>query len=140
MTREQAAEMIRVYLARYGLRSEGLNASNIGGLRVGDADLYFVYEPATRMLICQALIYRSLFPLDERTVDGIKAAAKTRDAGDGKVEHQADNNGLFLVRRYKDVAPASDFAAAMRSLMVASLDWNQFVIDRFLPSAKGSRA
>ncbi len=132
MTREEARRLVRAFLGGQGINSPGLNENNLGGAMVGEAQIYFEYQPRQQALKCSALIYKFHDKPKPGVLEGFKQEeqAKTADTGGGTVDYEPENKGLYLSRTYTKTVPEAAFRKDMRRLMKASVVWGDEVLDR----------
>jgi len=132
MTRDEAVEMVRAYFRYYGLNSPGLNEKNLGGAAIGEYQIYFEYLAAQEGLKCSALVYRFHDEPKEGVIDALKAEqrAKTTNTGDGVLDYEAENRGLYLSRTYVEKISNDKFARDLERLMKASELYGDQVLDR----------
>ena len=131
MTFEEAKRLVQDLMASMGQGSEGLNMKGLGGVEIGDAQLYFEYHSNRQALETSALIYKFRDAPKPGILDGFYAEEKAgTDTGGGAVDFEPENKGLFLSRFYTDLPSVPTFQADMQRLTDASLVWGKDVLDR----------
>ncbi|WP_342374262.1 hypothetical protein NVS55_23145 [Myxococcus stipitatus] len=132
MTRDEATQLVQSYMRAQGEHlSPGLNPNGLGGVAVGEAQLYFEHSSDTGALKCSALIYRFRDAPRPGVLDGFRDEQKAgTDAGGGTVDFEPESKSLFLSRSYPTAPIDLVFASEMSKLMAASLVWGHDVFER----------
>ncbi|MFY1831684.1 type III secretion system chaperone [Myxococcus fulvus] len=132
MTRDEATQLVQEYLRAQGVHlSPGLNPKGLGGVSVGEAQLYFEHSEDTGELKCSALIYRFRDAPRPGVLEGFRAEqAAGTDAGGGTVDFEPESKSLFLSRSYQTPPIDLVFASELSKLMAASLRWGSEVFER----------
>jgi len=131
MTRDEAVGMVQSFFRYYGLSSPGLNQNNLGGAAIGEYQVYFEYLEAEQGLKCSALVYR----FHEKPKPGVLEALeeerdRTTNAGDGTLDYEPENKGIYLSRTYIETVSGDKFAQDLERLMKASEFYGEQVLDR----------
>lgn len=131
MTRDQAILQLQTFFRSQGLESAGLNANDVGGMSVGDAQLAFEFVPAKGTLRCAALIYRFRAMPKAAVLDSFRAEEKAgTEAGGGVVEYDPIARAVFLSRSYAQPVEDATFRAELERLIDASRVWRTDIVPR----------
>ncbi len=130
MTRDEATAMLQTLFHSQNVESLGLNENNVGGVAIGDLQLYFEYQTDEGALKCSALIYSFRNPPKEGVLAGFKQEEKTADTGGGVLDFQEENSGLYLSRSYTKPITNTQFIKDMEKLLAASRVWGNEVLER----------
>ena len=132
MTRDQANKMVQSFFRVHGVESVGLNDKNLGGAAVGEAQIYFEYQPQRESLKCSALVYRFQAEPRPGIIEAFKLEEQSEPAntGGGTVDYEPENKGLYLSREYLETVSELDFAESLGELMKASRVYGDEVLDR----------
>lgn len=137
MVREEVIELVQKFLKKYEINSSpGLNKNDIGGILIGEAQLYFEYKPSSQSLVCSALIYKFRQTPNPKVLAALKEEAKLVDTGGGEVDFQPENQSVFLSRTYTSLVDELEFLDDMKKLMSASILWHSQVMDRAFTTAQ----
>jgi hypothetical protein len=129
MNKEEVITLIQSFLKDFGIDSSpGLNKNNLGGVSLGEAQLYFEYRDGS--LACSALVYKFKKTANQKVIQALKGEEDSTDTGGGQVEFQEENNSVFLTRLYDELPDLEDFKTEMEALVSASNIWNSQVMDR----------
>jgi hypothetical protein len=136
MTRDQAVKLIQALFKSQNAESEGLNENNLGGLSVGDLQIYFEYQPDRGLLNCSALIYRFRQTPKPGVLEGFEQEERSgkTDTGGGRFEYQQENKGVYLSRSYTEPVADSEFISDIENLMLATRTWGGEVLERVASS------
>ena len=135
MTRDEAERMLRSLFRAHGVGGAGrvFEGGDVAGAMLGEAELFFEYEPGPQSLWCGALIYRFRAEPRPGVLENFFDEERSDDApdtGGGALEYMEATRSLLLSRTYR-VAPAGDeFADEVRMLAAASLAWAREVAGR----------
>ncbi|MBJ6763944.1 hypothetical protein JGU66_24495 [Myxococcaceae bacterium JPH2] len=132
MTRDEAQRLVQTFLRAQGIHlSPGLSPSGVGGVSVGEAQLYFEHSSQTGGLKCSGLIYRFRESPRPGVLDGFRDEEKSgTDTGGGTVDFEPESKSLFLSRTYAAIPADKAFSDDLARLMKASLDWGGDVFER----------
>jgi hypothetical protein len=131
MTQNEANSLVKSFFSYYQISSPGLNANNLGAATVGEAQLYFQFDPDFGELSCNALIYRFHQPPRPRLLEVAEGEATNgAEMGGGELAYQSENQGLYLHRAYTETLSAQQFIAEQQELLRASLVWRKETLDR----------
>ena len=130
MMRDDAVGMVQKYFESYGVVSSGLNKNNLGGAAIGDAEIYFEYEPSAETLKCSALIYK--FQVEPKTgiLEKFRDEELITDTAGGKVDYEPENRGLYLSRVYSERVETEQLREDLDQLIHASRVWGIEVLER----------
>ena len=130
MTRDEATKMLQTFFHSQNVESLGLNENNVGGVAIGDLQLYFQYQTDEGALKCSALIYSFRNPPKEGILAGFTQETKTTDTGGGTLDYQPENSGLYLSRSYIKPITNTQFVKDIEKLLAASRVWGNEVLER----------
>jgi hypothetical protein len=138
MTREEVVGLVQGFLKKYEIDSSpGLNKNDIGGVLVGEAQLYFEYDATSQSLACNALVYKFRKTPSSKILAALKEQEESFDTGGGKVTFQTENQCAFLTRSYTKLVSKEEFLEDMQKLMAASIIWHSQAMDKAFTIAQG---
>jgi hypothetical protein len=130
MTRDEATAILQTFFHSQNVESLGLNENNVGGVVIGDLQLYFEYKIDGGALNCSALIYSFHNSPQEGVLAGFKQEETVTDTGGGLLDYQQENKGLYLSRSYTKPVTNTQFIKDMERLLAASRVWSNEVLER----------
>jgi hypothetical protein len=138
VTRDEAARSVRALFAEIGQTSEGLNAEGLGGIGLGETDVYFEHR-ADGALKCSARIYRFRAAPKRKVLEAFRQVERARgcDTGGGRFEFQPDNGGIYLSRLYAEAVDSGAFVEDVKRLALAAAEWRTKVTPRVVSYTAG---
>ena len=138
MNRDEAIQTIQAFAKSLEVETKGLNKSNLGGLQVGEAEVWFEYVEAEGALHCSALIFQFDQEENPAIVEACRNEAKAgANTGGGAIEYQPENKGIYLTRVYAKTVPPENFEKDMTRLLEASQEWSEDVFPKAAMTALG---
>lgn len=154
MTFDEAKQMVADYLSAYGVDSDGLDDSGMGGVSVGHLEVYFQYGPAQSptdplSVRCQpkqsaqpslaafARVYTFIKEPSEELHKELKREEQQqqKELQGAVVQYLPQNQGLFLSRSYTDTVPAEQFKEEIDALLWQTEAWTEGILERCLQRA-----
>lgn len=140
MTRDDAERLLRSLFDAYGLSAGRVfDGKDVAGVMLGEAELFFHYEPERRSLWCGALVYRFRAAPRPGLLEAFFDEEESLNApgdGDGTLEYREETRSLLLARTYETPPASDEFADDVRRLASASLVWARETVSRI---ASGGR-
>jgi hypothetical protein len=136
MTRQEAERLVRALLEAHGARGGGsplFGESEVAGVMLGAAELFFEYDPQRSALHCGALVYRFRGEPRPGVLEGFFEEEREGggfDTGGGALVYREETRSLLLGRDYSEPVPGDEFARDMKRLAEASLVWAGEVMER----------